>query len=164
MDPPMIRATCALLAFVLSATASRPHAGTLELPSFRIDLQDGWTYSIDSGPGDEWGKVLTLRHPDDDGHLKIISYDAPLAITADRLRNLTNVDARTPLAWQAWGEFSGYQYAYEEQGSFYHQWFLVHGRTLLLVTYQGDPVTRDRFAVDLDRMIRSLTFNPTPAR
>jgi hypothetical protein len=93
-----------------------------------------------------------------------MSYDAPVAITEDRLRNLTNVDARVPLAWQHWGEFAGYHYAYEEQGAFYRQWFLVNGQTLLLVTYQGDPFTKYRVAADLDRMIRSLTVNPPPAR
>ncbi|NCF20782.1 MAG: hypothetical protein GWP63_21330 [Haliea sp.] len=160
----MIRATNAIAAIVLIAAASHPYAGTLDLLSFRIDLPDGWTYSVEAGPGDERGDAVTFRHTDDNGHLKIMSYDAPVAITEDRLRNLTNVDARVPLAWQHWGEFAGYHYAYEEQGAFYRQWFLVNGQTLLLVTYQGDPFTKYRVAADLDRMIRSLTVNPPPAR
>lgn len=110
----MIRATNAIVAIVLIAAASSPHAGTLDLLSFRIDLPDGWTYSVEAGPGDDRGDVVTFRHADDDGHLKIMSYDAPVAITEDRLRSMTNVDARVPLAWQPWGEFAGYQYAYEE--------------------------------------------------
>jgi hypothetical protein len=160
----MNQATKAIVAIVLIAAASSPHAETLALPSFRIDLPDGWTYSIEADPGDERSEVVTFRHADDDGHLKIMSYDAPVAITEDRLRNMTNIDARVPLAWQPWGEFAGYQYAYEEQGAFYHQWFLVNGQTLLLVTYQGDPVTKDRVAADLERMIYSLTVNPPSAR
>jgi hypothetical protein len=160
----MIRATNAILALVFISTASSPHAGTLDLSWFRIDLPDGWTYSVETGPGDQRGDVVTFRHADDHGHLKIMSYEAPVAITADRLRTMTNVDASVSLTWQNWGEFAGYQYAYEEQGAFYRQWFLVNGQTLLLVTYQGDPVTRDRVAADLDRMIRSLMVNTPPAR
>ena len=160
----MIRARNTILAILLIYAASSTHAWTLDLPLFRIDVPGGWTHNIEAGSGDEWGDVVTFRHPDEDGHLKIMSYQATAAVTEERLRSMINVDARVPLDWQHWGDFAGYQYAYEEQGSFYLQWFLVNGNTLLLVTYQGDPTTKGRVAADLDRMIRSLTINPPSAR
>lgn len=160
----MIRASNATVAIVLIAAASTLYAGTLDLPSFRIDLPDDWTYSVEAKPDSEWGDVFVFRHADDDGYLKIMSYETSVAITKDRLRRMTNIDERIPLAWQTLGDFSGYQYAYEERGTFYCQWFLVNGQTLLLVTYQGDPVSKERIAEDLDRIIRSLTTNPPPVR
>lgn len=156
----MIRAKDTIVAILLIAAASSPHAWTLDLHRFRIDVPDGWTHSIKKSTGEEWGDLVTLRPLHEDGDLKIMSYHAPVAITQDRLRSMTNVDRRITLAWQHWGEFAGYQYAYEELGSLHLQWFLVNGKTLLLVTYQGDPTTKDRVAADLDQMIRSLAVNP----
>ncbi len=159
----MIRARNAVVAILLITATSSSHAWTLNLNLYRMDIPDGWTHSIDETAGKEWGDLVTLRPLDEDGDLKIMSYHAPVAITQDRLRSMTNVDRRINLAWQHWGEFAGYQYAYEEQGSFHLQWFLVNGHTLLLVTYQGDPTTKDRVAADLNQMIRSLAVNPPPS-
>ena len=160
----MIRATNAIVAIVLIAAALRSYAWALDLPSFQIEVPDGWTYSVEADPGDEQVDLVTFYRTGEGGHLKIMSYKAPVAITEDRLRSLTNIDARVPLAWQQWGEFAGYHYEYEEQGAFYRQWFLVNGQTLLLVTYQGDSITKEQVAADLYLMIRSLTINSTPMR
>ena len=160
----MIRARNMVVAILLIAAASSTQAWTLNLDLYQIDVPDGWTHSIEESNSEEWGDLVTLRPLGEDGDLKIMSYHAPVAITQDRLRSMTNVDRRINLAWQQWGEFAGYQYAYEEQGSFHLQWFLVNGNTLLLVTYQGAPTTKDRVAADLEPIIRSLAINPPPSR
>ena len=156
----MIRARNIIIAINLIAGASILTAGTLDQPPYSIDLPDGWTHSIEASTGDGWGDLVTVRRGDEDGLLKIVSYHAPVAITEDRLRNMTNVDAQVTLTWEQWGEFAGYQYAYEEQGSYYLQWFLVNGKTLLLITYQGDPATKFAVATELAQMIGSLKVTP----
>ena len=153
-----------LTVMICLTAASNLTAGTLVQPFYSIDFPDGWTYSIEPSTGDNWSDLVTFRRADTDDHLKIISYHAPIAVTEERLRSMTNVDARIRLTWQQWGDFAGYQYAYEEQGSYYLQWFLVNEKTLLLVTYQGDPITKDSVTTDLAPMIRSLTTSPPANR
>ena len=140
--------------------ASNLTAGTLVQPLYSIDFPDDWTYSVEARTGEGWSNLVTFSRVDEDGHLKIISYHAPVEITEERLRSMTNVDARVTLTWQQWGDFIGYQYAYEEHGSYYLQWFLVNGKTLLLITYQGELIKKDSVDADLVPMIRSLKINP----
>lgn len=144
--------------------ASNVTAETLVQHLYSIDFPDGWTYSIETSTGDSWSDLVTFRGADEDGHLKIISYHAPVEMNEEQLRSITNVDARETLTWQQWGDFSGYQYGYEEQGSYYLQWFLVNEKTLLLITYQGEPTTKDSVAKSLSPMIRSLRVNPAATR
>ena len=146
-----------LFAIIVFAMTSSLNAETLSFPSFRIEIQDGWEHSIENGPGDDWGSVISLRHLDGVGILKMGSYDAPAVVGEDILRNMTNVDASTPLAWQNWGDYSGYQYSYFEGGSFYRQWWLTNQRTILLITYQCDPESKDIETEEIDRIVRSLT-------
>ncbi len=156
----MIRARVTIVAVLLIAAVPCANARRLDLPLFRIDVPSGWTHSIEEGTARGWGDLVILRPTHKDGRLKILSYRAPVVITEERLRNMTNVDAGQHLTWQRWGGFSGYHYAYEELGSSYIQWFLVNGKTLLLATYQGDPVSTNTVAKDLDQMIDSLEMNP----
>ena len=161
--PNMMLARNLTLATSLIA-ASNLVAGTLVQPLYGIDFPDGWTYSTEASTRDDWSDLVTFRKVDEDGHLKIISYHAPVEMTEEQLRGMTNIDSRVTLTWQHWGDFAGYQYAYEEEGSYYIQWFLVNGKTLLLITYQGEPVTKDNFAQELAPMIRSLKINPPVTR
>ena len=133
------------------------NAETLSFPSFQIDIPAGWEHSIENSPGNDRGNVVSLRHPDGTGSLKILSYDAPIAVSEDRLRNMTNVDASTPLTWQKWGDYSGYQYDYLERGSFYRQWWLVNERTMIFITYQCDPESKDTDTEEIDKIVRSIT-------
>jgi len=147
----------AIFAIVIIATATSLSAETLSFPSFEIDMADGWEHSVETGPGDDRGGVITFYHPGGVGSLKILSYDAPGIVSEGRLRNMTNVDASMPLTWQHWGDYSGYQYDYRERGALFRQWWLVNVQTLVFITYQGDPESQDTDMEDVDGMVRSLT-------
>ncbi len=149
-----------LFAIIIFAMTSSLNAETLSFSSFRIEIPDGWEHSILNGPGEEfWGRVISLRHVDGVGILKMGSYDAPAVVGEDILRNMTNVEASIPLIWQNWGGFSGYQYSYSEGGSFYRQWWLANQRTILFITYQCDPELKDIETAEIDKIVRSLTVN-----
>ena len=148
-----------LFAIIIFAMTSSLNAETLSFSSFRIEIPDGWEHSILNGPGEEfWGRVISLLHVDGVGILKMGSYDAS-AVSQDRLRNMTNVEFSIPLAWQNWGDYSGYQYDYLERGSFYRQWWLTNQRTILFITYQCDPELKDIETAEIDKIVRSLTVN-----
>ena len=93
------------------------------------------------------------------GSLKVHSFSAPMVVDENRLRNLTNVDRSTPLVMQDWGNFSGYQYDYSEDGSFYRQWWLVKQRTMMFVVYESSVEIEDTDSDEIDRIVRSLTVN-----
>ena len=78
-------------------------------------------HSIEKGSGDDWGSVISLRHADGAGILRMQSYNAPAAVSEGVLRKLTNLESTTPLTWQNWGDYSGYQYSYVESKSYYRQ-------------------------------------------
>ena len=70
--------------------------------------------------------------------MRFKSLTAPQALTRETLRNVTNVDSSIVLNWQTWGDFSGYQYAYAENGTFYRQWWLTNQEELLFLVYSTD--------------------------
>ena len=148
-----------LFAIIIFAMTWSLNAETLSFSSFRIEIQDGWEYSIESGTGDDWGSVISLRHLDGVGIFKMRSYEAPAVVGEDILRNMTNVEASTPLAWRNWGDYSGYQYSYFEGGSFYRRWWLANQRTILFITYQCDPESKDIETEEIDKIVRSITVN-----
>ena len=145
-----------LVAITFFALARSLNAETLSFPSFQLDVPAGWERSIEDRPGYDRGSVVSLRHPDSAGSLKILPYEAPVAVSQDRLRNMTNVDASTPLTWQKWGDFSGYQYDYMESGSLYRQWWLVNEQTMLFITYQCDSGLKDSDTEVIDNIVRSI--------
>ena len=137
--------------------ATSLHAETLSFSSLQIQLPAGWEHSTESSPANDQGSVLNLRHPDNAGTLKILSYDAPMVVGKNKLRNLTNVDPSIPLAWQQWGDYSGYLYEYLEGDSIYRQWWLVKERTLIFVTYQHDLDSTDSDTEEIDKIVDSMT-------
>ena len=148
-----------ILAIISVAMTTSVNAEPLVFPSFQIELQDGWEHSIENGPGDDSGGVISIRHPNGVGNLKMLSYDAPAIVSEHMLRNMTNVDSSTPLTWQNWGDYSGYQYDYLERGSFYRQWWLASERTILFITYQCDPQSKDIETDEVDKIVQSITVN-----
>jgi hypothetical protein len=94
-----------------------------------------------------------------EGVLKIHSFNAPIDVGDDRLRNLTNVDRSTPLTLQDWGDFSGYQYDYAERGSFFRQWWLVNQRTMMFIVYESRVELDDALGDEIDRVVNSITVN-----
>jgi hypothetical protein len=145
------------LAIISVAFTTSINAETLAFPSFQIEIQDGWEHSVENGPGGGLGPVISLRHPNGVGGLKMQSYDTPAVVSEDRLRNMTNVDSSTSLTWQDWGDYSGYQYDYFERGTFYRQWWLTSERTIIFITYQCDPEPTDSETEEIDKIVRSIT-------
>ncbi len=152
-----------LFAIIVFAMTTSVNAETLSFPSFQIEIQDGWERTIETGPGDNWGSVISLSHTNGVGSLKILPYDAP-AVSQDRLRNLTNVELSVLLTWQNWGDYSGYQYDYLERGSFYRQWWLTNERTILFITYQCDPESKDIETEEIDNIVLSIKMTPVLKR
>jgi hypothetical protein len=146
-----------VFAIIIVAMATGLNAETLSFPSFGIEIPNGWEHSISNGPGNDQSSVISLHHPNGVGSLKMLSYDATVVVSKDRLRNMTNVDSSTPLTWQNWGDYSGYQYDYLERGSFYRQWWLVSERTLIFITYQCDPDSKDIDIEEIDKIVGSIT-------
>jgi hypothetical protein len=145
-----------VFALTFFAMATSLNAKTLSFPSFQIDVPAGWERSIEDRPDYDRGSVVSLRHPDCAGSLTILPYEAPAAVSQDRLRNMTNVDASTPLTWQKWGDFPGFQYDYIESGSLYRQWWLVKEHAMLFITYQCDSELRVSDTEAIDNIVRSI--------
>jgi hypothetical protein len=72
---------------------------------------------------------------------------------------MTNVDSSIPLAWQNWGDYSGYQYDYSEGGSFYKQWWLVNERTLIFIVYDSNTEITDIENDEINTIVNSVTVN-----
>ncbi|TDJ29639.1 MAG: hypothetical protein E2O59_03920 [Gammaproteobacteria bacterium] len=153
-----------ILAIVIFVMTTSLNAETLSFPSFQIEIQDGWEHTIETGPGDNWGSVISLSHPNGVGSLKILPFDAPAVVSEDILRNLTNVEFSVLLTWKNWGDYSGYQYDYLERGSFYRQWWLTNERTILFITYQCDPESKDIETEEIDKLVRSIKTTPVLKR
>jgi hypothetical protein len=157
----MMKYIPAIIIFTMTANLN---AETLSFPSFQIEIQDSWERSIETRPGDNWGSVISLNHPNGVGSLKILPFDAPAVVSEDILRNLTNLNSSIPLTWQDWGDYSGYQYDYLERGSFYRQWWLTNKRTIIFITYQCDPESKDIETEEIDNIVRSITTTPALKR
>jgi len=149
-----------ILAIILATITANLNAETLSFPSFQMEIQDGWERSIDNRPEDDLLSMVSLRRSDGVGVLKIGFYDALAVVSEDALRNLTNLDSSIPLAWQSWGDYSGYQYDYSESGSFFRQWWLTNEGTIIFVTYQCDPESKDIEAEEIDTIVRSIVTTP----
>jgi len=155
-----------LLVIALFGMTTSSNAETLSFPSFRIEVKDGWVHSIERGPQShhEVGELVSIYHPNGNGILKMQSYDAPDFVSKEILRNMTNVNWLTPLIWQNWGDYSGYQYDYLERGSFYRQWWLANERTIIFITYQCDPESKDIETEEIDKIVRSIMTTPVLKR
>ncbi len=153
-----------LLAIAIFGMTTSLNAETLSFSSFRIEIQDGWEHNIENRPDDDSRSVISLRHPNGVGVLKMGSYDGPAVVSEDILRNMTNLESSIPLTWQNWGDYSGYQYDYLERGSFYRQWWLANERTIIFITYQCDPESKDIETEEIDRIVRSIMTTPVLKR
>ena len=153
-----------LFGIILFSITANGNAESLSFPSFLIEIPDGWEQSIENGPNENSVGVIGLRDRNGAGILRMRSYDAPGAVSEDRLRNLTNLDLSTPLAWEHWGDYAGYQHSYTENGVFYRQWWIANERTILFITYQCDPKSRDIETAVIDKIVHSITVNNTQTR
>ena len=108
----------------------------ISLGSFEVALPSGWHHRTEGDS--QQGLRTSIYQPDGAGTLRFKSLTAPQALTRETLRNVTNVDSSIVLNWQTWGDFSGYQYAYAENGTFYRQWWLTNQEELLFLVYSTD--------------------------
>ncbi len=155
---PMMKTFLAIAIFGITTTCN---AETLFFPSFRIEVEDGWVHSLERGlqAHSELGELIKIYHPNGNGILKMQPYSAPDFVSKEILRNMTNVDLSTPLTWQNWGDYSGYQYDYSEGDLFYRQWWLVNERTVIFIVYDSDTESRDIEIDEIDKIVNSITVN-----
>ena len=153
-----------LFGIILFTITANVNAESLSFPSFLIEIPDSWEQSIENGPDENSVSVIGLRDRNGVGILRMRSYDAPSAVSEDRLRNLTNLEPSTPLAWEHWGDYAGYQYNYTENSVFYRQWWIANERTILFITYQCDPESRDIETEVVDKIVHSITVNAAQTR
>jgi hypothetical protein len=158
MSDSTIKSLLAIAAFGIATTSN---AATLSFPSFRIDVDDGWVHTVEGGPSthDEAGELINIFHPNGDGVLKIRPYRAPDLVSQENLRNMTNVDSSTPLTWQNWGDYAGYQYDYFEKDSFYRQWWLVNESTIIVIVYDSHTEANGIEIDEINEIVDSITLN-----
>ena len=157
----MIKNLCGIILLTVSANLN---AESLSFLSFVIEIPDGWEQSIESGSNENSAGVISVRDPNGVGILRMRSYDAPSAVSEDRLRNLIDLELSTPLVWERWGNYSGYQHSYTENGVFYRQWWLANERTILFITYQCDPESSGVETELIEKIVHSITVNNAQTR
>ncbi len=150
-----------LLVIAIFGMTTSSNAETLAVPSFRIEVEDGWVHSIERGPqaNPEWGDLISIYHPNGNGILKVQFYSTPYLVSKDRLRNMTNVELSTPLDWQNWGGNSGYQYDYWERASFYRQWWLANENGIIFIVYNSNTESKDIEIDEINEIVNSITVN-----
>jgi hypothetical protein len=150
-----------LFAIAIVGITTISNAETLSFPSFRVEVEDGWMHNFERGPQahNELGELINIYHPNGNGILKIQPYSAPDFVSQEILRNMTNVDSSTPLTWQNWGDYSGYQYDYSEGGSFYRQWWLANERTIIFIVYDSNTESKDIEIDEINKIVGSITVN-----
>jgi len=129
---------------------------------FSIEIANGWTHRIDGGQpaAEEFGQLIKIFRVDGVGELGVLSFQAPVVVNELALRNLTNVDSSVQLVWDEWGDFSGYQYNYSENGSFFRHWWLANEQTVLFLIYESE-IEAPQFDIQaLEEMVASLIFQP----
>ncbi len=153
---PMMKALLAIAIFGITMTSI---AESLSFPSFRIEVEDGWVHSIERGPQaqHEFGDLISIYHPNGNGILKMQSYSTPDFVSKEVLRNMTNVDLSTPLTWQNWGVYYGYQYDYFERSSFYRQWWLAIERTIIFFVYESNTESKNIEIDEINKIVDSIT-------
>ena len=150
-----------VLAMAIIGITMSANSETLSFPSFRIEVEDGWVHSIERGPQaqHEFGDLISIYHPNGNGILKMRFYGTPDFVSKERLRSMTNVDWSTPLIWQIWGDYSGYQYDYLEGGSFYRQWLLANETGIIFIVYNSNSELNDIEIDEINKIINSITVN-----
>lgn len=157
----MIRAIVAILFFAISTSV---FAETVLFASSQIEIPDDWGHRVEPALGNDAGTVIRIQGPIAIGTLSIKSIDAPNIVSAEALRNLTNVEASIDLAWESWGEYSGYQFNYIEDDTYFRHWWLARGRTILLISYDCDPALQEIEAEEVDKIVASIRANNAEPR
>jgi len=149
-----------LLLTVTFGIVANAAAKTLPIDeSLRIEIDSGWTYSERAAPsGSTFGHQVSVRHPNGVGVLHLQAYDAPVAVSDDALRRLTNVPLVESLVKGHWGDFPGYRHDYIEGGLFHRTWWLAKGPNVVLITYECDVDKRHVEIDQIEAIVQSLTL------
>jgi len=145
-----------VVAAVFFLLSTSTFAETLSFPFFQIEIQDNWRYEIEPVPGDDSKQLLRIYGPNAIGTLSVMALDAPSIVSAEALRNLTNLERSIDLAWEDWGGYSGYQFNYIENGTYFRHWWLAHERTIMVISYECEPALSDIEAEEIDRIVNSI--------
>ena len=145
----------------ISVISTVSSAEILTFPSLQLEVEDGWAHSVESEAQahDAAGSLISIYHPAGNGILKIRRYTAPSIVGREALRNMTNVDSSTHLTWQAWGDYSGYQHDYSEEGLFYRQWWLSDEMTIILIVYQSTTELGDIESDQISKIVNSIKLS-----
>ena len=148
-----------LAAVAALAIAANAAAVTLSLGSAQLELAHGWMTSVEmlAPAGAEFGDLVSARHPDGVGVLKLQTYTAPEPVDEATLRLLTNVPEAEPLIMQRWGDYTGYRHDYVEDNFFYRIWWLAREERLVFITYRCDAGQQGVETNDIDQIVRSLS-------
>lgn len=121
--------------------------------SWEIILASGWTAEKEE-------HCVTIVNSNDSGALQISSYQKEDGeISREDLLEVTCCDEETRkhLAENQWGDFTGFQLVYSEDNTFWRQWWVANGRTLLFVTYNCELSQKDEETEEINRMVASLS-------
>jgi hypothetical protein len=121
-----------------------------------VDLPAGWRSRIEKPTTTMRLPVIEYFRPGGAGILRMQTLLTPVPVTQAQLRNLTNVDPEVPLAYENWGDFTGYHYEQVENNTYYRHWWLAEGGNLVLITYQCKPDMSDAERTQVDGIINSL--------
>ena len=130
-------------------------ARMVSLGSFNITIPGEWLHETEAKSDQR--VITTIYNPNGIGTLQFMSLNtAPKVVTQEILRNMTNVDSSITLNWQLWGDFSGYQYDYTENGTNYQQWWLANQEEILFFVYSSDSVDESERKV-INGIVTSIT-------
>ena len=124
-------------------------------------MNNGWAYTIDHGRQTPDGSrdMISIRHPDRSGVLKIQAIRAPGPVDRETLRAMTNVESSEDLEWKAWGDFFGYQHSYSENGVFYQQWWLTNDVTIVFFVHSAMVELGETGQREIDKIVLSIIAN-----
>ena len=159
--PQRILNLCLFVLTVLFANGAVSITETVTFPNFQIVIPAQWEHSIVQRrtSATQFGGLVTIRRANGVGTLNMQSFVAADEVDRDTLRLLTNVDSATVLDWQKWGDFSGYQYSYTENGWFFKQWWLVNFGTTVFITYKCEDGRQGEEIQQIDEIINSIKSN-----
>ena len=126
----------------------------------RIKLPGAWQVDLEESHHYGQGRIVSVRSPDGTNLLQIQSLVAPESVKQDVLRNMTNVDSSVSLPFERWGDYSGFQYNYTENGQFFRQWWIANDQTILLISSRSLAPLSDADMAQLAEIVRSLRTNP----
>lgn len=152
----MIKALIVVFFMGLSLNAA---AESASFDTFSIELPPGWVDQIErsSPPDSDFNDRISVSQPDGAGTLHLQTYTAAAPVDESALRLLTNVPATELLENREWGDYSGYQYDYIEDGVYHRTWWLARDTSVLFITYECGEGRESLEMDDVEQIVLSLS-------